>query len=81
MRDFHPQSFIHAQRTGSAGAEGTSATPRPLRGPWTRPACSLTGEAAVSAERNTPLTFKGARASPRLLCRRSESVSEGQAGG
>jgi hypothetical protein len=35
----------------------------------------------VSAERNTPLTFKGARASPRLLCRRSESVSEGQAGG
>jgi hypothetical protein len=34
-----PRVPHHIKRDGSAGAEGTSVKPRPLRGPWTRPAC------------------------------------------
>ena len=42
-RSPRPQSDSEMKRDGSAGAEGTSAQPRPLRGPWTRPACGPRG--------------------------------------
>ena len=51
------------ERDGSAGAEGPSATPRPLCGPWTRPACGPTtapttalysGGSAVNVRKSRP---------------------------
>jgi hypothetical protein len=48
----HPPSLLR-KRDGSSGAAGTSASPRPLRGPRTRPVSLLTPMVA-SAKKPSP---------------------------